>query len=396
MRFLHTSDWHLGRAFHRESLLSAQAAFADHLVATVAARRVECVLVSGDVYDRAIPPLDAVELYDETLARLRAAGTRVVLISGNHDSAIRLGVGSRLFEEAGVHVRTDPAGVGRPVHVGEVAVYPVPYLEPELVRASWELPERSHPAALTEALRRIHADGHRGPRVVLAHAFVSAGETPVVSESERDISVGGASIVPAGVFDGIDYVALGHLHGRRALREHVRYSGSPLAYSFSEMSHVKGSWLVDVDASGLRGAEFVEAPVPRRLAHLTGTLDELLTRPEHTKHEDHWVKATLTDARRVPAAMERLRERFPHALVLEFAAEAFTSDGPARAALLATRTEPELADAFLEEVMGEPPTEEESTLLRSAFEHCRLEEGPRVPAQRSAARTGTPKEAAET
>ncbi|ROO88988.1 exodeoxyribonuclease I subunit D [Actinocorallia herbida] len=389
MRLLHTSDWHLGRSFHREDLLGPQSAFADHLVATVAAERVDCVVVSGDVYDRAIPPVDAVRLYDETLARLKATGAAIVIISGNHDSAIRLGVGSRLLEAANVHVRTaPPEEPARPVVVGDVAIYPIPYLEPELVREPWGLAERSHTAALTEAVRRIHADGHRGPRVVMAHAFVSAGEAPVVSESERDISVGGASIVPAGVFDGIDYVALGHLHGRRALREHVRYSGSPLAYSFSELTHVKGSWLVDLDGSGLRAAEFVEAPVPRRLAHLTGTLDELLSDPSHTRHEDDWVKATLTDTRRVAGAMERLRARFPHALVLEFATESFTGDGPGRAELLATRTAPEMAGEFVREVTGEGATEDERALLHDAFEYCRLEEKAPVPAQRAPAREG--------
>ncbi|GAB2866397.1 exonuclease SbcCD subunit D [Actinocorallia aurea] len=386
MRLLHTSDWHLGRSFHREDLLGAQAAFADHLVETVAAERVEAVLISGDVYDRAIPPVDAVRLYDETLARLRAAGAEIVIISGNHDSAIRLGVGSRLLEGAGVHIRTDAGEVGRPVVLGDVAVYPVPYLEPELVRASWELAERSHTAALTEAVRRIHADGHRGPRVVMAHAFVSAGEAPETSDSERDISVGGASIVPAGVFDGIDYVALGHLHGRRALREHVRYSGSPLAYSFSERAHVKGSWLVDLGPDGLRGCEFVEAPVPRRLAQLTGTLEELLSEPAHARHEESWVKAVLTDTRRVVGAMERLRTRFPHALVLEFAAESFASDGPGRAELLATRTAPEMAGEFVKEVTGEAATEVEEALLREAFEYCRREEKAPVPAQREPVR----------
>ncbi|MDX6739465.1 exonuclease SbcCD subunit D [Actinocorallia sp. A-T 12471] len=388
MRLLHTSDWHLGRSFHREDLLGAQTAFADHLVETVTAERVDCVAVSGDVFDRAIPPVDAVRLYDETLARLKATGAAVVVISGNHDSAIRLGVGSRLFEAAGVHVRTDPEQTGRPVLVGDVALYPVPYLEPELVREPWGLEERSHTAALTEAMRRIDADGHRGPRVVLAHAFVSAGEAPVTSESERDISVGGASIVPAGVFDGIDYVALGHLHGRRTLREHVRYSGSPLAYSFSELTHVKGSWLVDLDSSGLRGAEFVKAPVPRELAHLTGTLDDLLSDPAYAVHEGHWVKATLTDTRRVAGAMERLRTRFPHALVLEFAAEVFTGDGPGRAELLATRTEPEMAGEFVREVTGEAATEAETSLLQAAFEYCRREEKTPVPAQRVPVREG--------
>ena len=136
MRFLHTSDWHLGRTLHRADLREAQAAFLDHLVETARSERVDAVLVAGDVYDRAIPPLDAVALYEDALARLRAAGARVILISGNHDSARRLGVNSALIDASGVHLRTRPAALADPVLLdddhGQVAVYGIPYLEPAL------------------------------------------------------------------------------------------------------------------------------------------------------------------------------------------------------------------------------------------------------------------------
>src|SRR5690242_6178021 len=228
-------------------MLGHQAAYVDHLVAVVESERVDLVVVSGDVYDRALPHVDAVRLADETLARLAASRARVVLTSGNHDSAQRLGFSSRLIDAAGVFIRTDAGSVGAPVLLddehGQVAVYGIPYLDPDSVREPWGLAGRSHEAALTEAMRRINADkAERNARsVVLAHAFV-AGAQP--SESERDISVGGVSLVPTSVFDGVDYTALGHLHGRHTLTETVRYSGSPLAYSFSEASHLKGSWLV--------------------------------------------------------------------------------------------------------------------------------------------------------
>src|SRR5690349_24035550 len=138
VRLLHTSDWHLGRSFHREDLLGAQARFVDHLVDTVRSERVDAVLVTGDVYDRALPSVDAVALFDEALARLAGTGARVVLISGNHDSARRLGFGSALIDRAGVHLRTDVAAAHVPVLLddpdGPVAVYAVPYLEPDAVR----------------------------------------------------------------------------------------------------------------------------------------------------------------------------------------------------------------------------------------------------------------------
>jgi exonuclease SbcD len=373
MRILHTSDWHLGRSFHREDLLAAQAAFVDDLVATVREQRVDCVLVSGDVYDRALPAVDAVKLCDEALARL-ADLTRVVLIAGNHDSARRLGFGSALMDRSGVHVRTDFARVGEPVVIGDAAIYGVPYLEPELVRHPWELEERTHAAALTEAMRRVRADAaeRRGLRsVVLAHAFVTGGES---SESERDISVGGSAQVSASVFDGVDYAALGHLHGRWAITDRVRYSGSPLAYSFSEEHHVKGSWLVDLREDGVK-AEFVEAPVPRRLARVRGRIDDLLTGSEYEKYEDRWLQITVTDPRRPSAAMERLRRRFPHALVLGFEPEGGGTDNARTwTERVRERSELDIAGDFVAEVTDGPASEAERALLDEAFGHCRRKE----------------------
>ncbi|MFD0536019.1 exonuclease SbcCD subunit D [Actinomadura luteofluorescens] len=372
MRILHTSDWHLGRSFHREDLLAAQAAFVDHLVETVAAERVECVLVSGDVYDRALPAVDAVRLCNEALERL-AALTRVVLIAGNHDSARRLGFGSALMDAAGVHVRTDFATVGEPVVVGDAAIYGIPYLEPELVRHPWELEERSHAAALTEAMRRVRDDAARHDRlsVVLAHAFVTGGES---SESERDISVGGSSQVSASVFDGVGYAALGHLHGAWRIGDRVRYSGSPLAYSFSEERHVKGSWLIDLRADGV-AAEFVEAPVPRRLARVRGRIDDLLSDPSFDGLEDRWLQVTLTDGRRPSAAMERLRRRFPHTLVLGFEPEGGGADGArAWSEHVRERSALDIAGDFVAEVTDGPAGGDECALLHEAFEACRHKE----------------------
>ena len=277
MRILHTSDWHLGRSFHSVGMLGAQAAYVDHLLEVVESERVDLVVVSGDVYDRALPPVDAVELADDTFARLAASRASVVVSSGNHDSPARLGFNARLADAAGVHLRTRWQDVGAPVLLedehGEVAVYGIPYLEPDAVRSAWHLPDRSHAAALTAAMSRVHADLSARPgvrSVVMAHAFVagSPDAAPAMAcDSERDISVGGIQIAPTSLFSAVDYAALGHLHGRQTLTETVRYSGSPLPYSFSEAEHNKGSWLLDLGPKGLRTAEFVPAPVPRELGH---------------------------------------------------------------------------------------------------------------------------------
>lgn len=374
MRILHTSDWHLGRSFHREDLLGHQGAFVDHLLEVVTAEEVDVVLVSGDVYDRALPHVDAVHLADEAFARLAASPARLVVTSGNHDSAQRLGFGSRLIDAAGVFIRTSMVTVGAPVLLdddhGPVAIHALPYLDPRALVEPWQLPARSHQAALDAAMARVRDDlagrSGRTRSVVMAHAFVAGAEP---SDSERDISVGGVSRVATSAFDGIDYVALGHLHGRHILTESVRYSGSPLAYSFSEADHRKGSWLVDLDADGLSRAEFVEAPVPRRLARLTGDLETLLVDPRLAAHEDAWVQATLTDRVRPLHAMDRLRDRFPHALVLTFAPVGAPT-GTTPAARAAGRGDHDVALDFVADLRGAPATVPEAALLREAVDAC--------------------------
>lgn len=389
MRILHTSDWHLGRSFHGEDLLGAQAAFVDHLIETVEAEAVDLVVVSGDIYDRALPPVDAVTLADLAFTRLATSRARVVVTSGNHDSARRLGFSSRLVDAAGVHLRTDAGRVDEPVLLedehGPVAVYGIPYLEPDVLTGAWELPVRSHHAVLAEAVRRVRADLATRPEgtrsVVMAHAFVAGG---LPSESERDIAVGGVSAVPLELFEGIDYTALGHLHGRATLTDSVRYSGSPVAYSFSEAGHRKGSWLVDLDHDGLADVRFVEAPVERALACLEGTIDELLTDTRLAVHEDAWVQATLTDAVRPTRAMERLRTRFPHALALRFA----PVGGEAVPVRPAThgKSAHEIALDFVSHVRGTPATDAEAELLRGALECC--SEDPDLVVERDAVVSG--------
>ncbi|WAL75168.1 exonuclease SbcCD subunit D [Kitasatospora sp. YST-16] len=356
MRLLHTSDWHLGRSFHRENLHAAQRVFLDHLVATAAAERVDAVLVAGDVYDRALPGLEAVALFDEVLWRLAELGVPTVFVSGNHDSARRLGVASRLIDRAGIHLRTDPDALADPVLLadahGPVAVYGLPYLEPALVRERLGVERGGHEQVLAAAMDRVRADLAARPAgtraVVLAHAFVTGG---AASDSERDIAVGGVQSVPAEVFDGVHYAALGHLHGCQTLAPHLRYSGSPLAYSFSEADHEKSMWLVDLDAAGAVEARRILCPVPRRLARLEGRLDDLLTDGRYEYAVDRWVQATLTDPVRPADAMERLRARFPHTLNLLFEPEGGERAAEASyARRVRGRTDQEVVEGFVAHV----------------------------------------------
>ncbi|EMF01685.1 exonuclease SbcCD subunit D [Streptomyces mobaraensis NBRC 13819 = DSM 40847] len=378
MRLLHTSDWHLGRSFHRVGLLDAQRAFLAHLVDTVREHAVDAVLVAGDVYDRAVPPLAAVELFDEALHRLADTGVPVVMISGNHDSARRLGVGAGLLGRAGVHLRTDPAGCGTPVVLsdahGDVALYGLPYLEPALVRTTLDARGAGHAAVLEAAMDRVRADLAGRPAgtrsVVLAHAFVAGG---AASDSERDITVGGVAAVPPEIFHGVDYAALGHLHGCQTITDRVRYSGSPLAYSFSEATHRKTMWLIDLAADGTVTGERIDCPVPRPLARIRGRLDELLDDPALDRHEDAWVEATLTDPVRPKDPMTRLAARFPHVLSLVLDPDRAPEDPLASYALrLRGRTDRQIAEDFVAHVRGEGPDAAERALLTDALDTVRV------------------------
>ncbi|MFD9540190.1 exonuclease SbcCD subunit D [Streptomyces sp. NPDC060022] len=382
MRILHTSDWHLGRSFHRVPMLDAQADYLDHLVRTVREHEVDAVLVAGDVYDRAVPPLAAVRLFDDALHRLAAAGVPTVMISGNHDSAHRLGVGAGLIARAGIHLRTDPADCATPVVLhdahGDVAFYGLPYLEPALVKDTLGVTKAGHEAVLTAAMDRVRGDLADRPAttrsVVLAHAFVAGGEP---SDSERDITVGGVAAVPAGVFDGADYTALGHLHGCQTVTERVRYSGSPLAYSFSEATHRKTMWLIDLGVGGELSAERIDCPSPRPLARLRGRLDTLLDDAALERHEESWVEATLTDPVRPDEPMARLLARFPHTLSLVFEPERAPEDPLASyAQRLRGRDDQQIAEDFVAHVRGgSGPSEQERTVLRAAFDDVRVSDG---------------------
>lgn len=380
MRLLHTSDWHLGRPLHGQPLLETQARFVDFLVEVVRDQHIDAVLVAGDVYDRAIPTVEAVELFDQALAQLAALDVPLVIISGNHDSAGRLGFGSGLFRGAGVHLRTEP-GVVAPVLLtdehGPVAVYPIPYLEPELTWSALEAVGPRHDAVITAAMQRVRADvAVRAPgtrSVVVAHAFVGNLGEAELSASERDITVGGSAIVPAAVFDGVDYVALGHLHGfQRPIADRVTYSGSPVAYSFSEARSVKSVSVVELDAAGAVTLERIPCPVVRPLACVTGTLDSFLTDPSWSEYEDHWLSVTLTDPELPTEPMGRLRERFSGVLQLTVVARRSASDGSYQDRFVGL-DDLGMAERFVADMRHRPPTDDESSLFRAAFEALRVE-----------------------
>ncbi len=345
MRLLHTSDWHLGRQFHQSSLLEEQSDAVDVMVEMARSERIDAVIVAGDLFDRSIPSTGAVELLDDALFRLRDTGALVIAITGNHDSATRTSFGDRLLTRAGVTIRADVTRLAEPVVVTDarsaagdhaVAVYPVPYLDPVTASLNPIGPtadeddddlrplrrRATHQSVLTDALRQVRTDCKRRDlqSVVVAHAFVAnfaptLEDAPVEeSDSERPLAVGGTDRVDQSTFAGIDYVALGHLHGQQAWDGgRIAYSGSPLAYSFSEQHHRKGARLVELSTDGVATTQHVELGVGRGLATITGDLEHLMVLPEHSAAEQMRVRALLTDAHLPSGAMARLRHRFPWA-----------------------------------------------------------------------------------
>lgn len=387
MKILHTSDWHLGRSFHGTGMEAAQRRFVDELVTCVRDEAVDAVLISGDVYDRAMPGVDVVSLFDDALVRIRAAGAQVVVTSGNHDSAIRLGFGARLLSAGGVFVRTEAAAAAVPVVFDggdhEVAVYPVPYLEPRMVREELGVEATGHQPVVDAVLERVRADlterrresGRPVVSVVMAHVFASGGDP---SESERQLSIGGVDRVPVSCFADFDYAALGHLHGRQRLADNVRYSGSPIAYSFSEEHHVKGAWLVETGPGGIAGVEARDWSPERPLATLVGDLSELESSADYAYAEAAFCQITVTDPERPAKALERLRARFPHLLKLAFEPRDRDADASTYAARVAAAKDPvHVTGDFVSHVRQRGLDPAETAEIEGAFAAAREAEAAR-------------------
>lgn len=388
MRLLHTSDWHIGRTFHGHSTLEALRGVLGALVGVVRERAVDVVLVAGDVFDSATPSGEAFALLTEALRGIRAAGASVVLTSGNHDAPARLGFQSEFAAFGGVHVLARPEALAQPVvfgggadagdagavnigtvNIGAINIYGIPYLAPALVQHLWpETVLRTQREAMAHAMELVRADAAaRGGRsVVLAHTFAAGGASES-AESERDISAGGVDVVPLSTFDGVDYTALGHIHGRATLAPTVRYSGAPLHYSFSEAGKARGAWLVELNGEAPASVEWVDLPIPRPLAVLTGTLGELLTDAALARHESSWVRAVLTDQSRPLDAMRALQTRFPRCAELVFRPAVTVEDGAGSyTERVVGKRDPELIAGFLEHVRnGEGPSADEAALIEA-------------------------------
>lgn len=374
MRILHTADWHLGRVLHGVDLLDAQRDFLRELPRAARQLEIDCVLVAGDVFDRSNPRAEVLELYESALAEL-ADAAEVVVISGNHDSAVRLGFTGGLLRP-GIHVRTRPADVERPVILhddhGQVVIHPIPYLDVDEARfffgtAAGPVP-RSHRAVVQAAVDRgLASSPEPSRRIAVAHAFVTGA---TVSESEQDIVVGGLGDVPAAVFAPFDFVALGHLHRRQSLPAgHGAsgcYAGSPMCYSFSEATDRKGYALIDMGPDGSVTVTPVPIAQPRDMATITAPIEEVLAPAVAAVHRESWLQVTITDPERPPRMHERVKSVFPHALSIRHVPSGATTPEMGFADVESEMSPADTVAQFVAEVTGRACDAAETALIAGA------------------------------
>ena len=379
MKFIHTADWHLGRLFHGIHLTEDQAHILDQVLDLVRDTRPDAFIIAGDVYDRAVPPPEAVKLLDDVLSRLvLGLGVPTIIISGNHDSAQRLGFGSKLLAEQRLNVVTSVGHEAIRVALqddhGPVHFFPVPYSEPAVVR--WELDDesiRDHQTAMERVTARARHAVPQGERsVLIAHGFVAGGQQ---SDSERPLSVGGAEQVDAGVLTGFNYVALGHLHRpQTAGGDHIRYSGSLLKYSFSEADHVKGVNLVEMDAQGACRVEHIVLEPVRDVRRIEGYLAEILSNPEEGERAGDYLAVSLLDKGAILDVMAKLRTVYPNVLHVERPHLTLRADRSGDSVGRRKRGDWELFADFFREVTGDPPSPSHRSAYESIVEALRRSE----------------------
>ncbi|MGI2194283.1 exonuclease SbcCD subunit D [Shewanella baltica] len=321
MKFIHTSDWHIGRQLHNQSLLDDQAFVLEQIIALADEHKVDAVIVAGDIYDRSIPPANAVALLDDVLNRLvQDLGLQVIMIAGNHDGHERLGFAAKQMATSGLHIIGPLSADIHPITLsstsGDVVFYPLPYAEPATVRQVFECEASSHEMAMDVLLEKVRQHDSQGlPKVVISHCFLDGGSE---SESERPLSIGGADKISPKLFTDFDYAVLGHLHGPQYKgAEHVRYSGSILKYSFSEQHQHKSVTLVELGAQAPIDIRLLPLTSMRDVRILEGELDTLLAQGKTDANREDYLMVRLLDKHAILDAMGKLRAVYPNVLHLE-------------------------------------------------------------------------------
>ena len=405
MRFLHTADWHLGRIFYGQYLTDDQAYVLEHQFFTILKEeKIDGILLAGDVFDRAVPPIEAIELWDSIITRL-AMDYKVPLfvVSGNHDGAERLEVGRSMLSESGIHIWGSPHHALQPFEFegadGRVAICPMPFSEPRRIGDALGLSSNESKSVDTDmvddtlfsyvddknqeavALNLHNYDQmyqawsdylykqvpKRMRSIAISHAFVMGGE---VGGSERTLSVGGSEQVNPRVFKDFHYTALGHLHGpQRMGADQIRYSGSPLKYSFDEHTQKKSFTIIDMDTKGNVDISTIPVEAKRDVVILEGYFEDLLNNKElQAKHKDDYVQARLLDTMPIMDGMARLRQVYPRCMTIELVGRVATPVAVMGDVVFKELNERQLFNQFAENVWKKPLTEEEQSYIDSVWD----------------------------
>ena len=370
MKFFHLSDLHLGKRVNEFSMLEDQWDILQKIVVFAKEHKPDAVLIAGDVYDKSMPIVEAVQLLDRFLVWLNELGITVFIVSGNHDNAERVAFGAELLKNSSVHIVQSYNGKIAPVTLsdgyGDINIWMLPYLKPSLIRRHF--PDRdvnTYSDAISAALSNANLD-ISARNVLIAHQFVTGA---ITSESE-EISVGGSENVDGSVFDGFDYVALGHIHRPQQIgRETLRYSGTPLKYSFSEASHTKSVTVVDMDGKGeIKITELPLVPL-RDMREVRGTYNEIMNRNSYRgTNTDDYIHIVLTDEQDEPDAISKLRNVYPNLMRLEYdnkrtqAASSFET-----VASTEKKTPSQLFGELFEMQNGQPMSEDQSKYVTNLF-----------------------------
>lgn len=372
MKFLHLADLHLGKRVNGFSMLEDQAHILRHILAILDDEQPDGVLIAGDVYDKSVPSVEAVELLDGFLTELRARGVPVLLISGNHDSPERLAFGGRVMDSCGIHISPVYDGALAPVTLqdafGPVHVWLLPFVKPAHVRRWFpDADIESYTDAVAEAVAHMDIDT-AARNVLVTHQFVTGG----TRSGSEELSVGGTDNVDSGVFAPFDYVALGHLHGAQHIgRETIRYAGSPLKYSFSEARQHKSVTVVTLGEKGDVQVRTVALTPLRELREIRGSYDELTARSfyEHTTYRSDYLHLILTDEQDVFDAMSRLRTIYPYLMTLDYDnARTRAAGGMSVPAETERRTPLELFEALYQRQNHQPMSEVQREYIAQLME----------------------------
>ncbi|MBY7922579.1 metallophosphoesterase family protein [Vibrio fluvialis] len=378
MKFLHTSDWHLGRQFHNVSLLEDQRYVLKQLIDYLKNNAVDAVIVAGDVYDRSVPPTVAIELLDEVVSSICTdLNIPMIMIPGNHDGAKRLGFAAKQMKGAGLHIISDFEQMMTPVvlksdQAGDVAFYGMPYNDPEQVRHHYQNSVTTHDEAHQFLCECIKAQRDTSQRhVLISHCFVDGA---MESDSERPLSIGGSDRVNHEHFADFDYVALGHLHQpQKKGEEHIRYSGSLMKYSFSEQHQKKGMALVELNDAGFVAAEHIPLSAPHDMRIIEGELDQLLEQGKTDPSAHDYLLVRLHDKHAILDPMEKLRKVYPNVLHLEKPGMLIGVDQEMGRARLA-RGEMDMFRDFFLEAKQEPLSEQQESAMAEVIQSLKQAE----------------------